>query len=110
MNRAVLVVSVRRPEGGVGDVRKRCPGTRRSLWQRIDGLGTIARTKEIRSGVVKDRALLQVVGPIGYVNYRAGHSVRLDCILIVGSVDQAQVVQNPARLRAFAGAEESGHS
>src|ERR1700680_4485657 len=98
MNRAVLVVSVRRPEGGVRDVRKRCPGTRRGLWQRIDGLVTIARTKEIRSGVVKDRALLQIVGPIRYVYYRSCRSVRLDCILIDGGVDQAQVVQNFARL------------
>ena len=109
MNRAVLFVAIRRPEGGVRDVRQRCPGTVRGRWQRIDVLGTIGLTKEIRSGIVKDAVLLQVVGPVGYVDYCGGRSVRLDRVLIDGGIDQAQIVQNLARLRAFAGAEESGH-
>src|ERR1039458_3644807 len=103
-------MAVRRPEVLVRDVRQGCPGSVRGLWQRIDALITIGRTKEIRSGVVKDRALLQVVGPIGYEHLEAGRSVRLDRILIDGGIDQAQIVQNSARLRAFAGTEESGHS
>ena len=109
MNRAILLMIVGRPKTGVGDVRQRCPGTVRGLRQRIHGYGAVGRTKEIRSGVVKDRALLQVIGPIGYDHLKAARSVCFDRILIDGGVDQAQIVQDFGCLRAFAGTEESGH-
>src|SRR5206468_3944276 len=80
----------------------------RNLWERIHGLRTVIVPENVFAGHVEVGPFLQVVRPIRSTDDRTAGFVVFDRILVDGGIDQAQVIDDAARLRAFAGAKEAG--
>src|SRR5580765_2033167 len=109
MNRQALRSPIGREERAVGNVRQSVKRARRHDRQGVHGLSTVVILEQVLAAAVESGVLLQVLSPGRHWYGRASQFVVFDRILVDGGVDQAQVVNNAARLRALTGTEESRH-
>jgi hypothetical protein len=101
--------SVRRPKTGARYIGKHGVIGRRHLRNRVDGLRSVGGAEDAVSRIIKKRALLNIVGPIGDPNRVASLAIGFNGILIDRRIDHTQIVQDSGRLGAFAGAQKSRH-
>src|SRR5205814_4074711 len=73
----------------------------------INRLSTVSGAEEVRTCVIQDAVLLDVLGPVGSPNRVTGGAIGFNCVLVDSSVDHSQIVKDLGSLRAFARAQES---
>ena len=84
MNREILIMTVRRPEIRVRNVRERAPSVGGNFRQAVNGLSAVGISEEIVAGVIQRGVLLQIIRPVGNVDRRIGAFIGLDRILVDG--------------------------
>ena len=82
MNRQIRLRAVGRPESCSSDVGQNVVIRCLHLRNRVHDLVTVSRTEKAGARVVKERALFQVVRPVGNGDGVAGLAVRFNRVLV----------------------------
>jgi hypothetical protein len=107
MRKPVRLGPVGRPKSNACHIRQCVVTGGWDCWDNIDGLIAVVIPKDVLGRVVKNGVLFHVNRPVSYKYLITGLPSGFDRVLINRRVDQAQIVQDAAGLRAFTGPKES---